>query len=330
MRSAAIFLICSLTLFSLAAAVSAQSGPPGPACHVWGDALAASAMVLQRGIPSFLEVEVALQNKMPGRIQMNPARFVLIPNQGEPVMPLTLEQAKQAARDSGRQVFSLLFWGFFGFAEEAAIQEHWQKQIVMRFFKAGDLLPGVVVKGSVYFIPNPRLTQFSLRLDGLTTEVGERLVSPQLTNCLLPPRPVAPAPAAAPQASPSPAYVPEVRTVALNARAVVGPVIVSVSSVEFSRDATMLAMIVENTGEVEADLFSAVGNATLTDNAGKSYAVRFLRSELADRVAPRGQIGGRLAFEPLPFPPAVNSAILTMPEIRVGSDVYEAKVQLRF
>ena len=244
-------------------------------------------------------------------------------------MPLTLERAKQAARDPGRQFTSFLFSGLLGLAVEAAVQEHWQKQVEVRFLKAGDVPPGAVAKGSVYFVPNPALTQFSLRLDGLTTELGERLTSPQLTNCLLPPRPVAPGPAAA-QAAPTPAATTEVRRVALNARAAAGPVMVSVSGVEFSRDATVLTMTIQNSGDVEAELFNAVGNATLTDNTGKSYAARFLRSEVPDRVAPRGQIEGRLAFEPLPLPPAVNAALLTMSEIRVGNEIYEVKVQLRF
>jgi len=73
-RVTAIMVIDSLALFGLRAAASAQSGPPGPACHLWGDALAASATALQLRIPSFLrsgggaaEQNAGLPLQLPGR-----------------------------------------------------------------------------------------------------------------------------------------------------------------------------------------------------------------------------------------------------------------------
>ncbi len=329
MRLIASVLISACAFLGLTAGASAQSGPPSPFCRSDADFLTATATVLQRGVPAFLEVEVALQNKTQGRIHFDPRRFVLAPDQGEPVSPLTLEQAKRAVRDPGQQIFGFLAFGIFGVAQATQVQDHWAREVEARFFRPGELPPGGVVKGSVHFIPNPRLTLFALRLEGLTAESGERLATVHVPNCLLPPRLAAPA-ASTPTSAPAPSPTPAARVIVLTARASIGPVVVSVSNVEFARDATALTVMIENTGATEADIFSAVGDATLMDNTGKSYAVRMLRTDLADQVGPHAQIRGRLAFEPLPLPPAVTSATLTLPGIRVGDEVYEIKIPLRF
>lgn len=166
------------------------------------------------------------------------------------------------------------------------------------------------------------MTRFTLTLDGFAAESGERLATVRLTNCQVPSRGAATAP------TPTPSPTPNVKAVALSARAATGPLTVSISNAEFTSDVTVLTISIENAADVEVSLFSAIGGATLTDNTGKAYAVRMLRSDLPDRVPARGRIQGRLAFEPLP--PTVTSAILTVPEIRIGDDVYEIKADLRF
>jgi len=55
-----------------------------------------------------------------------------------------------------------------------------------------------------------------------------------------------------------------------------------------------------------------------------------MRSDLPDRVPARGIVRGRLVFEPLPFPPVLRSARLTLPEIRVGEALYEITLDLHF
>ena len=120
------------------------------------------------------------------------------------------------------------------------------------------------------------------------------------------------------------------RTVVVSARAASGPVAVSVASVEFARDATTLVMIIENAAESPVELFMAIADAQLMDNTGKTYAVRVVRSDLPDRIEARSQARGRLVFEPMPHPPAVTSARLTLPGIRAGGVLHDVDVHLWF
>lgn len=319
MKIAAIVLICSLMVLGLTARASAQVGPPGPPCQGDSDFLAASAAVQQR-IPYFIEVEVLLLNKGQAKIQMDPGRFALAPDQGGPMTPLTQEQAVQTVRNPAQTVSGFLLFGIVGLLSNLETQKRWAEEVQARILKGGELPPGSPVKGSVYFKANARMALFTLTLNGLTAESGDSLEAVQLTNCQVPGR--------RPEVAVS--EPPSVKVVALTARAATGPVSLSVSNVEFTKDITFLTVTVDNTGEAEVNLYNAIADATLTDNAGKSYAARMLRTDLAERVAPRGRIHGKLAFHPLPFPPAVTSAVLTVPQIGVGDEVYEIKVHLRF
>lgn len=130
--------------------------------------------------------------------------------------------------------------------------------------------------------------------------------------------------------STSPTPTPGPRTIGLSARSTAGPIAVAVTTVEFAALLTTLGVSVENTAEVEVNLFNAIAEARLLDGAGKTYAVRVVRSDLPDRVPPRGSVRGRLAFEPLPLPPAVSRATLTLPGIRVGEALHDVTLELRF
>lgn len=131
-----------------------------------------------------------------------------------------------------------------------------------------------------------------------------------------------------PAASPTPPS--GTRTLALSARATAGPIAVAVTSVEFARELTSLVVSIENAADIETNLFNAISDARLVDNTGKTYAVRVLRSDLPDRVPPRSSVRGRLVFEPLPLPPTVRSATLTLPGVSVGDAAYDITLELRF
>jgi len=73
---------------------------------------------------------------------------------------------------------------------------------------------------------------------------------------------------------------------------------------------------------------SHIMEATLTDSAGRVFPVRLLR--FPDRLAPSGQARVRLVFEPVPAPPATSTAVLTIPDLWIGDQAYEIKVELRF
>lgn len=159
MKHAAILLVCALVVLGTTPAGSAQSawqGPPGPPCQGDADFLAVMAAVQQRGIPYFHEVEVILANRMPGKIQMDPGKFTLTPDQGEPASPLTQEQAVQAVRNPSQQFFGFLLFGVVGLIANAETQKRWAAEVEARILKAGELPPGMPVRGSVYFKPNPK------------------------------------------------------------------------------------------------------------------------------------------------------------------------------
>ena len=253
---------------------------------------------------------------------MDPARIEIIPDHGDRMAPLTVEQAVQAVRNPSQRLVGVLLFGVVGYLANRDTQERWAKEVEARILRSGELPPGAPVKGSVYFKPNPKMTQFALSLGGMSVESGDSLTAAAVANCQVPTRSSA--------SAPSPRPTPTVRAVALSARAAAGPVTLAVSNAQFTDDLTALTIAIENTADVEANLFSAIGSATLTDSKGRSYPVRMLRSDLAERVGPRSRIQGTLAFEPMPVSPPAASAVLTIPEIRVGSDVYEIKTELRF
>ena len=77
----------------------------------------------------------------------------------------------------------------------------------------------------------------------------------------------------------------------------------SVERAELGKDETAFAVTVENTGAAEANLFNAIADATLTDDAGKRYFVRTLRTTLVDRIGrePTSRVGS--CSSPCRLPP---------------------------
>jgi hypothetical protein len=250
---------------------------------------------------------------------------MLVPAEGQPVVPAPRDQVVSALRSPSSTYadFHGIFWsGSFGFAVGVGPIDLQARAIDARIFRAVELAPGASHRGSVYFRPAAWPAQFAVVLDGLTTAAGAKLGVVELQNCVMPVRPLAP------PASLDPAPM-AVRAIAVTAQATAGPVGLSVSRVEMARFATTLTVTVENAADQEASLFVAIGQAYLADSAGRTYAVRMLRSDLRDRVAPRGHARGQLVFEPLPAELAVGPISLVMPGVRVGDAAYDLKVQLR-
>jgi hypothetical protein len=304
---------------------SAQVGPV-PRCQAGTAALSAAGVVQTRALPYFVEVELTLLNKSQWGIRLDPARFVLQPDQGDLVAPARPDQVIYALRSptgANLGLFGVFWSGSVGVGVSAYPLDLSARTIDARILKAGELAPGAAIKGSVFFRPASWPARFSIFLDGLAGESGVGLPSVELRNCQMPFRPSEPPVVL----NPPP---PGARTFAVSARADSGPIVVTVSSVEFNRLATTLTVTVENSAEVDADLFTAIGETRLVDNTGKVYLVRMLRSDLPDRVGPRSQGRGRLVFEPLPIPPITSSATLTIPGVRVAPASYDISIDLRF
>jgi hypothetical protein len=312
--------------------VPARAAPPADRCQADASFLRASGAVQTRAVPYFVEVELTLQNKTETGIRVDPSRFTLVPDQGDPVFPATPDQVVYALAGSGSPTVGFVgFWGgwggwrsSFGIAVGGTVPLNVPaRTIEARILRGGELAPGASVKGSIYFKPASWPARFTLVLDGLTLSSGQGYQPVELRNCQMSFRPSEPPVAAVPPP-------PGARTLVLNARAEAGPVVVNVSRAEFTRQATTLTVVVENSAGEDADLFVAIGQARLVDSAGSAYAVRMLRSDLPDRVGARSQGQGRLVFEPLPIPPAVTSAVLTIPGVRVAAETYDLRLDLRF
>ena len=291
--------------------------PESTSCSSASDILTVTANV--RPPRAVLETELALRNTSTAPIRIDPASFALFNDQGEQFAPLSAEQARQLIRNP-----ALDLWGWFWFGTSGSevgigvgVTTQASQEVDLRILRAVDLAPGATLRGSVYFrSPHPQVNLFILSLDGLTGGTDTPLAPVRLTCDV-------------PRAAATSGSVGAAKLVPLNARAAAGPVAVSVSGVSFAKDFTTLMVSVENSATVEAGLFAALLDARLTDG-GRTYAVRLLRSDVPDRVPARGTVRGRLVFEPLPFPPALRSARLTLPEIRVGDAVYEIALDLRF
>jgi hypothetical protein len=311
-------------------AASAQATPSTLRCRADATLLSVAGTVHTRALPYFVEVELTLLNKSQAGIRIDPWRFVLVPDQGDPVPPVSPDQVVYALGGPGplNVGYFGVFWGGWGNSIGVAVGgavplNLSARAIEARILRPGELAAGASLKGSVYFRPASWPSQFTLLLDGLAVSPGAGLPPVELRNCQMPFRPSEPPVVLTPPP-------PGARTIALSARADAGPIVVSVSGVEFTRQATTLTMVVENSAEVDADLFVAIGEARLTDDAGKTYAVRMLRSSLSDRVAPRDQSRGTLVFEPLPIPSTPTSAVLTMTGVRVAGAQYDIRLDLRF
>src|SRR3989304_94508 len=113
----------------------------------------------------------------------------------------------------------------------------------------------------------------------------------------------------------------------MTARAPAGPLTMSVERAELGKDETAFAVTIENAGDSEANLFNAIADATLTDDAGKTYFVRTRGTTRADRSGAGGNVKGRFVFEPLL--PSTRRATLTMPGVRIGDAAHETSGQTR-
>ncbi len=315
-------MVVVLSILTGHSVVLAQSGAARfTTCQVGSDALAVSATVRQPYV--ILEIELVLQNGSASGIQIDPSRFALYSDQGELNVPLSAEQAAQLIRNPTLDVWAW-FWvvsGNFGVAVGVGGTSEQVQRVDTRMLRPTELLPGASVKGSLYFrSPNPRVNLFTLSLEGMAA-AGERL-APVRLNCEMPRPPASGGAAAAP--------APAMKTITMNARAAVGPLIISVPALDFAKDFTAVMLSIENSADVEANLFAVLLDTKLIDDTGRAYAVRPLRSELPARVPARGSVRGRLVFEPLPLPPAIRVTRLTMPEVRVGDAVYDIQIELRF
>lgn len=316
-RRAWVALMVALVLAAPTGAFAQTPPDQSTRCQGESDAISVSSTVLPPA--AVFEIELTLQNKAVGKIHVDPGRFSVTGEMDEMLTPLTADQAKGFIDNPGQSFWSFFWFGSLGYAANQAKQAEQKKQIDTRILNATDIPPGGVRKGSLFFkVPTPKAEQFTLVIEGLTLEGTD--LAPLRLGCAFPK-----SFHAGQGAAPTP---PSVRTFTLVARGGSGPIVLGVSKIVFAKDSTSLEVTVENSSDVEANIFFAVANATLTDNAGKSYALRVLKSEISDRVAPHGSIPGRLTFEPMPLPPLTTGVTLTMPDIRAGDAVYEVKVDL--
>lgn len=315
MRATAAVLALILVLLAAAPAVAQPALGPTGRCEAFSDFLSVAAAV-HAPVP-ILEVEVTLQNNSPGKLRVETGMFALHSRQTGRVSPLTLDEAKAILNDPAQLFAGLVLFGLLGLWANQESQRRWTAHAEANIFKGADLLPDAAGKGSLFFRPYLNLTEFTLSVEGLTGETGQPF--PALTTtCSVPTL-------GGRVASPPPAAV---RVYVMTARATSGPLTMSVERAELGKDETAFAVTIENTGDSEANLFNAIADATLTDNAGKTYFVRTLRTNLVDRIGAGGNVKGRFVFEPLL--PSTRRATLTMPGIRIGDAAHEISVQLRF
>ena len=320
-------LLALLVMFLVAAGAVAQPAtpvpqpprPPGPThtCQGESEAFSLSAEIMGAGAVN--EARVTLQNKTQGPIVFDPARVVFDSAQVGQFAPLTVEQPREAIRNPIFPLAGFLQFGLFGLLNMAAWQDQWIKYVDATIIKRQDVAPGGSLRGSLFFRHNLNLSVFTLTVEVLAGDPPQPLLPLRIEGCRIPGRPV---PAATP--------TPRVKVFATRARAVAGPLAVSVSAAEFDPEFTALVVAIENGADAEANLFNAIADAQLVDNTGKSYTIRVLRSTVPERIAPRATAQGRLVFEPLPVPPAVAAATLILPGVRVGEATYELKVEVRF
>lgn len=305
--------------------VPAQAQPLSPLpCQAERASLSVTGVVQPRALPHFVEIDLTLANG-PVPIRIDPTRFVFLTDTGHRVAPASRDEVVVALhRPSSVSVgvSGFVTAGVFGISIGVGPFDLQVRTIETRLLRAMEVAPGAIVRGSMYFRPAAWPDQFSLILEGLTTPSGAALPALTLQPCAMPARLLGSPGLVAQPAAP--------RTILMRARVATGPLAVSVQSIELTRLATTLSVTVENAAETEASFFVAIGQAHLVDATGKLYAVRMLRSDLPERVGPRSQAQGRLVFEPLPLEPAVTSSVFVLPGARVGDEVYDLRVDLRF
>ncbi len=303
--------------------VRAQAPSPLP-CRAERASLSAVGVYRPRALPHFIEIELTVQNSGPTPVRIDPARFVFMPDTGPGVAPASRDDVVRALHRPSPVSVSIagfITMGAVGVSIGVGPFDLQVHTIETRLLRPMDVASGAVAKGSLYFRPAAWPAHFSLVLEGLSSASGSALAAMTL-HCAMPVRLLGSPGLLAQPAAP--------RTIAMSARAENGPLAVNVSSIELTRQATTVSVTVENAAATEASLFVAIGLAQLVDAGGKVYAVRMLRSDLPERVGPRSQAHGRLVFEPLPLEPAVTSSVFLLPGARVGDDVYDLRVDLRF
>jgi hypothetical protein len=100
-----------LVLCGVPASSSAQVGSAAAPCRADTLLLSAAGTVKTRALPYFVEVELALTNKSPFGLRVDPGRFTLLPDRGESVTPAGRAQVIEALRNP--TPVSLGFFGFF-------------------------------------------------------------------------------------------------------------------------------------------------------------------------------------------------------------------------
>jgi hypothetical protein len=328
MKPTPALLIALIMLANLAGPVPllrAQTPATAARCRTDSVQVKAAGAVQSRALPYFVEVQLTITNKTQETMRVDPGRFVLRPDRGDPVRPASAGDVVYALRAPASPsvgAFGIFVFGSVGVGVGVGPIDLSARAIEARMLRAGDLVSGATVRGSVYYRPAAWPGEFTVTLDGLTASSGAGPAPVELRGCQMPFRP----------SQPPVVYAvpPGARTFDLDARGVAGPIALSVSGAEFTRQATTLTVAVDNSASAEASLFVAIGDAQLVDHAGKVYTVRMLRSDLPDRAAGHGQIRGRLVFEPMPVPPQVTSAVLRLPGVQVLDSKYDLTVDLRF
>jgi hypothetical protein len=98
------------------------------------------------------------------------------------------------------------------------------------------------------------------------------------------------------------------------------------SDVALERDGTTVHLTVENGTDSELSLFTATALATLTDEHGKTYGVRALRTFYPDHVSPQDSVEGDLVFEPVP--PGTSKLLLAFPNVAVADRVLTLTLEI--
>jgi hypothetical protein len=300
--------------------VRAQPTPVQPTTFLGeSESVSVSATVVPTQVPLF-EIALVVRNKTAGPLHMDPSRFALVSDEGQQASPLSSDEAKNLIRNPDQTFWSFFWFGWLGYAANASQQANQMRQVDAKILKAADIEEGASVNGSLYFKPlNPKTTQFTLSIDGLAQPSGEKVTAVRLNGELPRGKPA--------QGAPAPQR-PIVKTYPLSARGSSGPIVIEISTAEFGKDSTSVAVTIKNSSAAEVSILSPVFKATMVDNTGKTYALRFLKTEIGDRVASNGSIQGRLTFDPMPLPPLITSMTLTVPGFQVDDAVYDVKVEM--
>jgi len=271
-------------------------------------------------VPQILfEIEITLRNAAAGVIHDDPGQITLVSDQGDQTNPLTAAQAKSMISNPSQAFWAAFGLGYTGYLLTKEHQDALMKHVHDFIWTATDIPPGGAEQGSLFFkLPNPKTGQFLLTMDGLSAESGPL---PALhVICAL----------VKDESAKGPPAPPTVRTYAAPLHATSGPLVITLTKVEFARDATSADVTVENTSDVGANLFFAKPATVLRDPYGKSYALQDLKTTLDDLVPAHASVRGTLVFAPLPRPPLIAAATLSMPNVQLGTDVLELKMEIGF